>query len=192
LSLGEIMILLIVGIVVVGPKNLPTLMRTAGQWIGKLRRMSTDLRSQSGIDELIRQEGLEREIHELRSLSRMNVVDSLISPALTVAASPRPLASPALDGAPASRTLDSPEWKPTEPLREREYPLLGCDAGGALADDAVLYTPDTPDAPTEPSDEVPIEPSAEAPEESAPLTPEPAADLAPLPAALDPQERPPA
>lgn len=183
------MLLLIVGIVVVGPKNLPTLMRTAGQWIGKLRRMSTDLRSQSGIDELIRQEGLEREIHELRALSRMNVVDSLMSPALTVAASPRPLASPALDGVPVSRTLDSPEWKPTEPLREREYPLLGCDAGGALADDAVLYTPEVL---PEPSPEAPIPESAEALEESGPLTLSSTPDLAPLQAPLDPQERPPA
>ena len=86
LSIGEIMLLLIVGIVVVGPKNLPSMMRTAGQWISRLRRMSTDLRSQSGIDDLIRQEGLEREIQELRSLSRMNVVDTLMTPALAAPA----------------------------------------------------------------------------------------------------------
>jgi sec-independent protein translocase protein TatB len=129
LSIGEIMLLLIVGIVVVGPKNLPTLMRTAGQWVTKIRRMSSDLRNQSGIDDLIRQEGLEREIHELRSLSRMNVVDSLISPALTVASAPRPA------------PVQAPAFKRIEPLREREYPLVGCDAGGALADDAVIYPP---------------------------------------------------
>src|SRR5262245_16035417 len=64
-SFGEILMLILVGIVVVGPRKLPTLMRTAGQWVGKLRRMSTDLRAQSGIDDLIRQEGLEREIREL-------------------------------------------------------------------------------------------------------------------------------
>jgi len=62
MSLGEIVVLLIVGIVVIGPKNLPSMMRTAGQWVTKLRRMSTDLRSQSGIDDLIRHEGLEKEI----------------------------------------------------------------------------------------------------------------------------------
>jgi sec-independent protein translocase protein TatB len=131
LSLGEIMLLLIVGIVVVGPKNLPSLMRTAGQWISKIRRMSSELRNQSGIDDLIRQEGLEREIHELRSLSRMNVVESLMSPALTVAASPLSVSAPA----------KAPDFRRVEPLREREYPLLGCDAGGALADDAVIYPP---------------------------------------------------
>lgn len=130
LSIGEIILLLVVGIVVVGPRNLPTMMRTVGQWIAKLRRMSHDLRSQSGIDELIRLEGLEREVQELRALSRMNVVETLISP--TVAAVPQ--------AAPSS--FKALENKRIEPLREREYPLIGCDAGEALPDDAIPYTPE--------------------------------------------------
>src|SRR5262245_9935667 len=185
------MLLLIVGIVVVGPKNLPTLMRTAGQWIGKLRRMSTDLRYQSGIDDLIRKEGLEREIQELRSLSRMNVVDSLISPATSVAAAARPLpaATSASAGSPASPADIPAEWKRLEPLREREYPLIGCDACGALADDAVIYTPEPalpleaaplPEAPIEPSDAAAAQPRSAAPEGSAPPSPKPAAELAGL------------
>ena len=52
MSAGEITILLIVGIVVVGPQKLPGMMRTAGQWVTRLRRMSSDLRSQSGIDRI--------------------------------------------------------------------------------------------------------------------------------------------
>lgn len=68
MSAGEITILLIVGIVVVGPKKLPQMMRTVGQWVSRLRRMSTDLRSQSGIDRILREEGLENEIKELRAL----------------------------------------------------------------------------------------------------------------------------
>ncbi len=132
LSVGEIILLLIVGIVVVGPRNLPTVMRTMGQWVSKLRRMSHELRSQSGIDDLIRQEGLEREIHELRSLSRMNVVETLITPAAAGAAPQKT--------APASvKALESAR---IQPLREREYPLIGCDAGEAMPDDAMPYAPD--------------------------------------------------
>lgn len=78
LGLTELLVLLIVGIVVVGPKKLPEMMRTTGRWVAKLRRMSTDLRAQSGIDEILRAEGLEKEIRELRSLSRINVMDSLV------------------------------------------------------------------------------------------------------------------
>ncbi len=148
LGFGEILVLIIVGIVVVGPKNLPTLMRTTGRWIAKLRRMSHDLRSQSGIDDLIRQEGLEKEIHELRSLSRVNVIDTLVAPA--IAAAEAPMAMPP----PRPRAAPLPAARP-EPLREREYPLIGCDAYGAMPDDAVLYT----EAATEAAAAAPVEPA---------------------------------
>jgi sec-independent protein translocase protein TatB len=148
MSLGEIMVLLIVGIVVVGPKNLPSMMRTAGQWVTKLRRMSTDLRSQSGIDDLIRHEGLEKEIAELRSLARMNVVDTLIKPALgavpVASAGARDYAPYNRGGAVAPELERALEFHPVAPLREREYPLAGCDAYGALADDAGSYTEHDP------------------------------------------------
>ena len=147
MSLGEIMVLLIVGIVVVGPKNLPSMMRTAGQWVTKLRRMSTDLRSQSGIDDLIRHEGLEKEIAELRSLARMNVVDTLITPALGAvpAAGARDRAPYNPGPAMAPELGRALEFHPSAPLREREYPLAGCDAHGALADDAGSYTAHDPE-----------------------------------------------
>lgn len=148
MSLGEIMVLLIVGIIVVGPKNLPSMMRTAGQWVTKLRRMSTDLRSQSGIDDLIRHEGLEKEIAELRSLARMNVVDTLITPAFGAVP-----AAGARDRAPynggssvAPELTRALEFHPVAPLREREYPLAGCDAHGALADDTATYQAHVHDA----------------------------------------------
>ena len=137
-SLGEIVLLLLVGIIVVGPKNLPAMMRTAGQWVNRLRRMSMDLRSQSGIDDLLRREGLDQHIHELRSLARMNVVDSLIA---TSAAPARPLDT--LHARPASQPRQAPPSaaKPQAPLRTREYPVAGCDSYGALPDDVAPYTP---------------------------------------------------
>jgi sec-independent protein translocase protein TatB len=149
LGFGEMVVLLIVGIIVVGPRRLPTLMRSAGQWISKLRRMSSELRAQSGIDDLIRQEGLEREIQEIRSLSRVNIVDTLMAPALGAtavqAAAPQPAA------------VKPVPVLPPEPLREREYPLIGCDAYGALADDAPPPPPPAPANENEPSPPQPIE-----------------------------------
>ena len=71
------LIILIVGIVVVGPKKLPGMMRTAGRWVAKARRMTTEVRAQSGIDRLIREEGLENEIRELSSLTRSNMLSNL-------------------------------------------------------------------------------------------------------------------
>jgi sec-independent protein translocase protein TatB len=166
LGFGEMVLILIVGIIVVGPRQLPTLMRTAGKWVSKLRRMSTDLRSQSGIDDLIRQEGLEKEIQELRALSRVNVLDTLVSTATgATAARPRPAPRP-------QETRPAP-LPGTEPFRDREYPLLGCDHYEALADDVMPYPP--PDEPEEAAAPAP----APAPVSAAPT---PAPDTAPAPA----------
>ncbi|MFO0759595.1 MAG: Sec-independent protein translocase protein TatB [Byssovorax sp.] len=181
LSLGEIVLLLIVGIVVVGPKNLPTMMRTAGQWVSKLRRMSVDLRSQSGIDELIRIEGLEKEIQELRALSRMNVVESLIAPGALqpLTRNPIPSALPSPGAVPRGGAIYGDH---VQPLREREYPLAGCDAGGALPDDAVIYHHAEPEpeakAVTESSSTKP-EPESSSTKNDATASGEPAAPLSP-------------
>ena len=142
-SFGEILVLVIVGIVVVGPRKLPEMMRTVGGWIAKIRRMSTDLRAQSGIDDLIRQEGLERELRELRSLSRVNMIETLVTPVSGAAAggsvvSARPKLAARPVQAPTGELED--DEPPEPPLREREYPALGCDSYGAYPDDAVLYT----------------------------------------------------
>jgi sec-independent protein translocase protein TatB len=145
LGFGEILVLIIVGIIVVGPRKLPTVMRSAGQWISKLRRMSSELRAQSGIDDLIRQEGLEREIQEIRSLSRVNIVDTLMAPGISAAAAQT--ASPQASPQPVPKPVPV---LPPEPLREREYPLIGCDAYGALADD-IEPPPPAPEEPPAPS-----------------------------------------
>jgi sec-independent protein translocase protein TatB len=168
MSLGEIMVLLIVGIIVIGPKNLPSMMRTAGQWVSKLRRMSTDLRSQSGIDDLIRHEGLEKEIAELRSLARMNVVDSLIRPALgatpaDVGHGRSPYNTPSSSASPdVARAL---QFHAVAPLREREYPLAGCDAHGALDDESADHlaqvTHDADVVPTEAPTELVTSPAGD-------------------------------
>ncbi|HLM73048.1 MAG TPA: Sec-independent protein translocase protein TatB, partial [Polyangiaceae bacterium] len=154
LGLGEVLVLIIVGIIVVGPRKLPTLMRSAGQWISKLRRMSSELRAQSGIDDLIRQEGLEREIQEIRSLSRVNIVDTLMAPAIGATAVQAPTPKPAPKAVPVL---------PPEPLREREYPLIGCDSYGALADDVEPPPPAPEEAPAPEPSAPPAPPAAPAP-----------------------------
>ncbi|MFO6445787.1 Sec-independent protein translocase protein TatB [Erythrobacter sp. NE805] len=54
---GELLVILIVAAVVIGPKDLPLAMRTAGRWIGKMRRISAHFRS--GIDAMVREAELE-------------------------------------------------------------------------------------------------------------------------------------
>lgn len=53
----EMLLTAIIAIVVIGPKELPRALRTAGQWLGKIRRVSGHFRS--GIETMIREAELE-------------------------------------------------------------------------------------------------------------------------------------
>jgi sec-independent protein translocase protein TatB len=54
---AELLVIIIVAVVVIGPKDLPLAMRVAGRWIGKVRRVSAHFRS--GIDAMVREAELE-------------------------------------------------------------------------------------------------------------------------------------
>lgn len=54
---SEFLLIVIVAVVAIGPKDLPRALRTAGQWIGKIRRVSGHFRS--GIETMIREAELE-------------------------------------------------------------------------------------------------------------------------------------
>jgi len=54
---SELLLIVIVAIVVIGPKDLPLALRTAGRWIGKIRRISGHFRS--GLEAMIREAELE-------------------------------------------------------------------------------------------------------------------------------------
>lgn len=54
---AELLVIIIVAVVVIGPKDLPLAMRVAGRWIGKMRRLSAHFRS--GIDTMVREAELE-------------------------------------------------------------------------------------------------------------------------------------
>lgn len=53
----ELLLTAVVAIVVIGPKDLPRALRTAGRWIAKMRRMSNAFRA--GIENVIREAEME-------------------------------------------------------------------------------------------------------------------------------------
>jgi sec-independent protein translocase protein TatB len=57
LGAAELLVIVIVAVVVIGPKDMPRALRTAGQWIGKVRRVSGHFRA--GIDTMVREAELE-------------------------------------------------------------------------------------------------------------------------------------
>lgn len=123
---------LVVAMVVLGPKELPRYLRKAGQFAGRLRRMAFEMREKSGIDEVLRSEGLDRDIAEIRRLTRGELAGVVA----------------AIHSAPAAIVHDVPSvpYAETKPLpapvavlREREYPCDGADDYGALPDTAAVY-----------------------------------------------------
>jgi sec-independent protein translocase protein TatB len=53
---SELMLVAVIALVVIGPKDLPRAMRFVGQWVGKARRMAGHFRS--GIDTMMRESEL--------------------------------------------------------------------------------------------------------------------------------------
>ena len=95
----EMLFTAIVAIVVIGPKDLPRALRTAGRWIGKMRRVSGYFRS--GIETMIREAELEDMEKQWRE---QNAAIMAAHPAPEAASAesalPLPEASPAAGEAP--------------------------------------------------------------------------------------------
>ena len=53
----ELLVIAVVAILVIGPKDLPLALRTAGRWIGKIRRVSSHFRT--GLDAMVREAEIE-------------------------------------------------------------------------------------------------------------------------------------
>jgi len=53
----ELLLIAVVALLVIGPKDLPRVMRTVGQWMGRARGMARHFRS--GIDAMVREAELE-------------------------------------------------------------------------------------------------------------------------------------
>lgn len=93
---SEFLLVALVALVVIGPKDLPKVMRVVGQWVGKARRMAGHFRS--GFDEMMRQAELEEMEKKWKEEN-----------ARIMAANPPP-------------AIDSPADEPTSPVVPDEKP----------------------------------------------------------------------
>jgi len=118
LSFGEVVLLCLIGVVVVGPRNLPQMMRQLGKTVSKVRRLTTEIRQQSGIDDILRAEGIEREVAEIKKLATGRIMDIRLD-----------------DEPGVTHTVH------VSPPRSREYPTYGPDSYDALSEDAEPYVP---------------------------------------------------
>jgi sec-independent protein translocase protein TatB len=96
LSWSHMLLVLVVALIVVGPKDLPRLMRKVGQWTAKARNMADQFRR--SFDEMARQSELDelrKEIDELRNARPLADVQEKIAAAVRLPeVSLDPVASP--------------------------------------------------------------------------------------------------
>src|SRR5580658_6634173 len=108
LSWSHILIVLIVALVVVGPKDLPKLMRIVGRWVGKARSMADQFRK--SFDEMARQSELDelrQEIEALRTQRPLaDIQNTLHQSILPPDPMPAALEAPKLES--ANGTADTP------------------------------------------------------------------------------------
>src|SRR3954470_11025658 len=124
----------VVALIAVGPKKLPGMLHSLGQFLRKLRNMTNDVRSQTGIDQLLRAEGLHGGLNELRGLLRVNhglSFDAPFSPSPTTSSEPTVNAEPnalasSTAGSLVHGTIDDP-YAHIEIDDTREYPPEAAD-----------------------------------------------------------------
>jgi sec-independent protein translocase protein TatB len=161
-SLGEFMMICVVALVFVGPKKLPYVLNTLGKWIRKIRIMVQDMRSQSGIDDILRAEGLNGGLNELRSLVRVqhsSIISSVSSSISAAQSTPNSTSAATEPEVPAATTAPltpspypDPAFVPVSIDPTKEYPPEGADAYGALPDDLIAppFDPAFPALPATP------------------------------------------
>ena len=114
LSWTHILVLLVVTLVVVGPKDLPKMMRMVGRWTGKARAMANQLRR--SFDEMARQSELDElraEIQALRHERPLSGLEQSLNQSILPPDPPPPeTPPPATDPAPAPQSAANEDGTP--------------------------------------------------------------------------------
>jgi sec-independent protein translocase protein TatB len=139
----EMILLVLVAIVVIGPKDLPLMMRKFGRFTGKMRAMAFEFKQ--GFDELGRQAELDELRKEVSDLKKSTGLEDLrrefdedrraleadVNSAITDPAPPKP-AAPASPGEPAAGT--EPATPATPPASASAAPIAAVAVAAATAD----------------------------------------------------------
>src|SRR5579883_425330 len=78
---SEIALIAVVALVVIGPKDLPRVMRTVGVWVGRARSVAREF--QSSIDQMIREAELEdvrKQVEDATKLDLPNEIQKAVDP----------------------------------------------------------------------------------------------------------------
>ena len=107
LSWTELLVIAVVAIIFIGPKELPAALRTLGRWAGKARGMAREF--QNSVDDMIRESELDelrKEVRKIESGEYEREIEKSLDPE---GESGNALQAPAISGPPASPTTSQPD-----------------------------------------------------------------------------------
>jgi sec-independent protein translocase protein TatB len=171
LSLDHIIILGVIALVVVGPKDLPLLLRKLGAWTAKLRGMAQEFRT--GFDELARQAELDELRKEVDALRRTTSLSS-VAPEITkpfgtlesyagVSDAPAPAAEAPLEQPTIPDQAAAPEIATTEPAATETTKTETTKTEPAKPEPAMAEASGSPPVEPAPAGQAPLVETAEAP-----------------------------
>lgn len=76
-GLSEFLLIGIIALIVVGPKDLPLMMRRIGQWVGQAKRMANEFRG--AFDDIARQAELDELRQEIEALKKNNQLEQAVT-----------------------------------------------------------------------------------------------------------------
>lgn len=95
---SELLVIGIVALVVIGPKDLPQAFRVVGQWVSKARGLAREF--QTHVDDMMREADVQDMKREFRDMTRMPEFEEIEADLMRGDLTPegKPVAKPATDG----------------------------------------------------------------------------------------------
>lgn len=141
---SEFLVIGLVALLVIGPKDLPRVMRLVGGWVGRGRAMTRHLRA--GFDTMMR----EAELEEMQKQWAKQNAEIMAATAVA------PVAPAAFDVPLTVAPYEHPETRPGAPAVMSGLPAIPAEA-------AALAGPAAPEPPVEYEPSLPLEPAPAAP-----------------------------
>jgi sec-independent protein translocase protein TatB len=146
----EMALIAVVAVIVIGPKELPKVMRELGTWVARARGMSRIFMEQ--LEEMSRQSGIDevrKEAEALRRLDPARQIEKTIDPEGVIARQTSDIGqiSGGQNGAPSEPSLPKPaDPTPADPTSNAETPSLTppAEPPAAQTSDPAQPTPDAP------------------------------------------------
>ncbi|NEW87251.1 MULTISPECIES: Sec-independent protein translocase protein TatB [Rhodopseudomonas] len=146
---SELMVVGVVALIAIGPKELPGVLRTVGQWVGKARRLATEFQGQ--FQEAMREAemaDLKKSFDEVKEattgLSTNNMLTKLSSEVTDAMALDKPAATDTPTAAPPN--ADTPPTEPTTPVQPTAETLIEPTRHDAAISEPLAIVRETPAA----------------------------------------------